>query len=161
MAAICYLVDEKSACPPSSKEPTHVSTMITEAAQLQRATGWDRKLARSPQESDRLRNYIAFQMASAGLSTPDEANNSDSMASFSTGILNSLREKNRLLSEHRAPIDSRIETFLREYFAFRGGAVLWRSVSDACWEATSRCRRGAWAERFGYFGGATRSWRVE
>jgi len=93
-----------------------VSTMISEAAQLQRATGWDRKLARSPQERDRLRNYIAFQMASAGLSTPDEANNSDSMASFSTGILNSLREKNRLLSEHRAPVDSRIETFLQEYF---------------------------------------------
>ena len=93
-----------------------MSTMISEAAQLQRATGWDRKLARSPQERDRLRNYIAFQMASAGLSTPDEANNSDSMASFSTGILNSLREKNRLLSEHRAPVDSRIETFLQEYF---------------------------------------------
>ena len=93
-----------------------MSTMITEAAQLQRSSGCDRNLARSPQESDRLRNYIAFQMAAAGLSTPDEANNSDSMASFSTGILNSLREKNRLLSEHRAPIDSRIETFLHEYF---------------------------------------------
>ena len=93
-----------------------MSTMITEAAQLQRATGWDRKLARTPRERDRLRNYIAFQMASAGLSTPDEANDSDTMASFSTGILNSLREKNRLLAEHRAPIDSRIEGFLQEYF---------------------------------------------
>lgn len=93
-----------------------MSTLITEPSQLQRATGWNRELATNPKESDRLRSYIAFQMASAGLSPPDEANNADSMANFSTGILNSLREKNRLLTEHRAPVDSRIEAFLQEYF---------------------------------------------
>ena len=93
-----------------------MSTLITEPTQLQRAIGWNRKVATNQRERDRLRSYIAFQMASAGLSPPDEATNADEMASFSAGILASLREKNRLLSEHRAPIDSRIESFLNEYF---------------------------------------------
>lgn len=85
--------------------------------QLQRTLGWQRDVATSPTERGHLRSYIAFQMASAGLAPPDEATNADSMATFSAGILESLREKNRLLSEHRAPIDTRIEAFLNEYFA--------------------------------------------
>jgi hypothetical protein len=93
-----------------------VATLITDSQQLQRALGWDRNVATNRFERDRLRSYIAFQMASAGLAPPDEATNADDMASFSSGILESLREKNRLLSEHRAPIDSRIESFLSHYF---------------------------------------------
>ena len=96
------------------------STLIldpTRQAELQRSLGWDRDLASCPEERQRLRSYIAFQMASAGLSPPDAATNADSMATFSAGILESLREKNRLLAEHRAPIDSRIESFLNRYFA--------------------------------------------
>ena len=85
-------------------------------AELQRTLGWSRDIAYSPEERQRLRSYIAFQMASAGLSPPDAATNADSMASFSAGILDSLKEKNRLLAEHRAPVDSRIETFLNHYF---------------------------------------------
>lgn len=91
--------------------------MITDTQQLQRALGWNREVASNKLERNRLRSYIAFQMASAGLSPPDEATNADAMASFSAGILESLREKNRLMSEHRAPIDSRIESFLNHYFA--------------------------------------------
>jgi phosphoenolpyruvate carboxykinase (diphosphate) len=93
-----------------------VATLITDSQQLQRALGWDRGIATNRLERDRLRSYIAFQMAAAGLAPPDEATNADDMASFSSGILESLREKNRLLSEHRAPIDSRIEEFLQQYF---------------------------------------------
>ncbi len=54
-------------------------------------------------------------MASAGLSPPDEETNADEMAAFSAGILDSLKEKNRLLADYRAPVDSRIEAFLNEY----------------------------------------------
>lgn len=94
-----------------------LSSLIQDPSKLQRAIGWNREIATSEDERSRLRSYIAFQMAAAGLSAPDEATNADSMAAFSTGILESLKEKNRLLSEHRAPIDSRIESFLNEYFA--------------------------------------------
>jgi len=83
----------------------------------QRSLGWDREVSNSPDERQRMHSYIAFQMASAGLSPPDAATNVDSMATFSAGILDSLKEKNRLLAEHRAPIDSRIERFLNDHFS--------------------------------------------
>ena len=85
-------------------------------AELQRALGWRRDVADSAEERQRLRIYIAFQMASAGLTPPDQASGADSLAALSTGILDSLKEKNRLLAEHRAPVDSRIEAYLNHYF---------------------------------------------
>lgn len=95
----------------------------TRRAELQRSLGWDRDVSTRNDERQRLRSYIAFQMASAGLSPPDAATNVDSMATFSAGILDSLKEKNRLLAEHRAPIDSRIESFLNHYFGDDVGDV--------------------------------------
>ncbi|MGB7328187.1 MAG: hypothetical protein WBD31_25145, partial [Rubripirellula sp.] len=86
------------------------------SAILQRRVGWDAELSASASERERLHSYIAFQMASAGLSPPDDDPDSDSMAAFSAGILDSLKEKNRLLAEHRAPVDGRIESFLQDYF---------------------------------------------
>ena len=83
---------------------------------MQRALGWDRELSADSNEQDRLRSYIAFQMASAGLAPPSEGH-SDEMAAFSAGILESLREKNHLLAEYRAPIDERIERYLNDHFA--------------------------------------------
>ena len=94
-----------------------MSSLIQDPTELQRAIGWDRGAAATSAEQSRLRSYIAFQMASAGLSPPDDDTNADSMAAFSAGILASLKEKNRLLAEHRAPVDSRIEYFLNDYFA--------------------------------------------
>ena len=91
-------------------------------------------LATCPTERDHLRSYIAFQMASAGLSPPDEETNADSMAAFSAGILDSLKEKNRLLAEYRAPVDSRIEAFLNEYLqqrSWRQAVATSQSVTDA------------------------------
>ncbi|MFG0262954.1 MAG: hypothetical protein ACF788_11235, partial [Novipirellula sp. JB048] len=87
-----------------------------ERAELQRALGWDRDLSTDPACQENLRNYITLQLASAGLLPPD-SEQGQSMTTFSVGILDSLREKNRLLSEYRAPVDSRIEQFLNEYFA--------------------------------------------
>ncbi|MDA8744271.1 hypothetical protein N9N28_06550 [Rubripirellula amarantea] len=85
------------------------------SANLQRLVGWDRDAASDPAEQQRLRSYIAFQLAAAGLSPPDTEAENDLMTAFSTGIFESLKEKNRLLSEHRAPIDQRIENFLNRY----------------------------------------------
>ncbi len=90
--------------------------LVRDSAQLQRSVGWDRTVASDPAEQELLQSYIAFQMASAGLSPPDVPSAANSMAVFSAGILNSLKEKNRLLTEHRAPVDSRLESFLKAMF---------------------------------------------
>ena len=91
-------------------------TTTRTSADLQRLVGWDRDAASDPAEQQRLRSYIAFQLAAAGLSPPDTEAENDLMTAFSTGIFESLKEKNRLLHEHRAPIDQRIENFLNRYF---------------------------------------------
>ncbi|QDT07862.1 hypothetical protein K227x_62910 [Rubripirellula lacrimiformis] len=93
-----------------------MSSLVKDPGALQRSVGWDAQVSAEPAERERLRSYIAFQMASAGLLPPDDETVADSMAAFSTGILDSLKEKNRLLAEHRAPVDSRIESFLQDYF---------------------------------------------
>lgn len=92
-----------------------MTNLITDTGKMQRALGWDRDVSADPLEQNRLRSYIAFQMASAGLAPPSH-DASDEMASFSVGILESLREKNHLLTEYRAPIDQRIEDFLNHHF---------------------------------------------
>ena len=91
-------------------------SLMRKPSELQRAVGWDQELANQPEERQKLRSYITLQLASAGLLPPD-ADQSESMTTFSAGILDSLREKNRLLMSHRAPIDARIEEFLNGYFA--------------------------------------------
>ena len=78
---------------------------------MQRALSWNRDLSADPNEQKRLRSYIAFQMASAGLAPPSDES-ADQMTAFSAGILESLREKNHLLSEYRAPVDQRIRVLL-------------------------------------------------
>ena len=92
-------------------------SLIKDPSLLQRSVGWDRKVANDPVELGHLRSYIALQLASAGLVPPDVETSGDAMSAFSTGILDSLRERNSLLSEYRAPVDSRIEEFLNRYLA--------------------------------------------
>ncbi len=95
-----------------------------QSPQLQRSVGWDREIATDPVQREHLRSYIALQMASAGLQPPhlqagvdDHSGDVDTMEAFSAGILESLRERNLLLAQYRAPVDSRIESFLNRYFA--------------------------------------------
>ncbi len=88
-----------------------------ESSPLQRSLGWDRIIATDPIQRGHMRSYIALQLASAGLQPPDEETSADSMSAFSSGILESLRERNSLLAEYRAPVDSRIESFLNHYLA--------------------------------------------
>jgi hypothetical protein len=91
--------------------------MLTHAEEsnFQRALGWDRELLNEPSQRDHLRSYIILQLASAGLSPPQDGNDR-TLDAFSGEMLESLREKSRLLAEHRAPIDQRIERFLASYF---------------------------------------------
>ncbi len=91
-------------------------SLLRESSQLQRRLGWDREIAASDAARDNLHLYIALQLASAGLLPPQDTETEDSLTSFSAGILETLREKNRLLAAHRAPVDSRIESFLNRYF---------------------------------------------
>ncbi len=83
---------------------------------MQRALSWDRTRATDPAERAQLRSYIALQMASVGLTPPDSGSEGSEMAEFSRDVLESLREKNRLLSANRPPIDLRIELFLAKFF---------------------------------------------
>ncbi len=80
--------------------------------EFERALGWQREAWTKSDKRDSLRRYIALQLASAGL----VANGDDVLSQFSGSLLENLREKNRLLSEYRAPIDKRIETFLNDHF---------------------------------------------
>ncbi|MEL6105182.1 MAG: hypothetical protein AAFU85_04065 [Planctomycetota bacterium] len=91
-------------------------SLYRDPATLQRAVGWDKSKSHSETEKANLRNYLVLQLAAAGLLPPDETVTS-SMTEYATGILDSMREKTRLLAAHRAPIDSRIESFLSRYFA--------------------------------------------
>lgn len=91
-------------------------SLLHDVKELQRATGWNKTVATSKAERDNLRTYLVLQLAAAGLLPPDK-DIGNSMTEFSIGILDSIREKSRLLSAHRAPVDSRIEKFLGNYFA--------------------------------------------
>lgn len=90
-------------------------SLIREKSLLQRQLGWDKQLANESAEQANLRSYIAMQFAAAGLMPPNEDLVGNTMAAFSAGIMESLREKNRLLADYRAPVDSRIESFLNHY----------------------------------------------
>lgn len=94
------------------------------AEELQRALGWNRELADDHKEREHLRSYLALQLAAAGIMPPVDDATDSAMTAFSRGMLDSLREKTRLLSEHRPPIDQRIEAFLAKYFAGIGGPAL-------------------------------------
>ena len=84
---------------------------------LQLTLGWNRERALERGEQIHLKSYLALQLAAAGLMPPLDDATDSAMTTFSLGMLESLREKTRLLSDHRPPIDQRIEQFLAEYFA--------------------------------------------
>jgi len=89
----------------------------TSPDKLQLTLGWDRDRASQRTEQTHLRSYLALQLAAAGLMPPLDDATDSAMTAFSLGMLESLREKTRLLSDHLPPIDQRIEQFLAQYFA--------------------------------------------
>lgn len=82
----------------------------------QMALGWPTSEADSINDPNRsqLRDYLHIQLALAGLAVPQGVGE---QTAWSGSLLSSLREKNRLLSEHRPAVDQRIENFLSDHFA--------------------------------------------
>ncbi len=80
----------------------------------ERSLSWGRNADRNPIAAATLRQYIYMQMAASDLVLDEEAK---SRVDLPDGLLANLEEKNRLLSQLRAPIDHRIEEFLQRYFA--------------------------------------------
>ncbi len=81
----------------------------------QMALGWQ---ARENEEQRcanqaQLQDYLHMQLAVSGLALPEI---SEQETLWSGSLLSSLREKNRLLSSHRAAVDERIESFLNVHF---------------------------------------------
>lgn len=64
-------------------------------------------------QTENMREFVEMQLAVAGLATPADENRS----SWTQGLLSSMRDKNRLLSDYKAAIDRRVEQFLTNYFA--------------------------------------------
>ena len=62
-----------------------------------------------------LLQYVNLQLIASG--QPHAADSSDSrFAEMARGLLDQHRAQTRLLSDHRCPVDKRIETFLEQYF---------------------------------------------
>lgn len=80
----------------------------------ERTLSWSRKPDRDEKAAHTLRQYIYMQMAASDLVLDEEARQ---RVDLPEGLLANLEEKNRLLSQLRAPIDQRIELFLAEHFA--------------------------------------------
>lgn len=64
-------------------------------------------------EREQLRDYLHMQLAVSGLKIPEKEHKP---TLWSGSLLSVLREKNRLLSEHRPAVDCRIESFLGSHF---------------------------------------------
>ncbi|EMI47307.1 hypothetical protein [Rhodopirellula sp. SWK7] len=92
-------------------------SLLRDSADLQRAVGWDAKLASSPAERQRRQSYLTFQLAMAGLTPPHESGQAQPESALPRELLESFRERNAILSQHQPPIDGRIEAFLSRYFA--------------------------------------------
>ena len=79
-----------------------------------RRLSWDRAEDRDAKSAGLLRQYIYLQMAASDLVLDEEAM---ARVELPEGLLANLEEKNRLLTQLRAPIDQRIEGFLEAEFA--------------------------------------------
>lgn len=78
------------------------------------ALGWQSAEQESAGEQrEQLREYLHMQLAIAGIAIPERVSR-ESLVHRS--LLANMREMNRLLATHRAPIDDRVEGFLRTYF---------------------------------------------
>ncbi|MFG0290256.1 MAG: hypothetical protein ACF8CQ_18905 [Rhodopirellula sp. JB044] len=91
-------------------------SLLRDSADLQRAVGWDAKLASSPAERQRRQSYLTFQLAMAGLTPPHESGQEHPESALPRELLESFRERNAILRQHQPPIDGRIEAFLSRYF---------------------------------------------
>ena len=79
-----------------------------------RMLSWNRQSHRDAKAANLLRQYIYMQMAATDLVLDDEARQ---RVELPDGLLANLEEKNRLLTQLKAPIEMRINAFLESHFA--------------------------------------------
>lgn len=79
-----------------------------------RDLSWNRQNQSSQQGEMALRQYVYMQMIAVGLPLDPEIHQ---RIGLPEGLLANLEEKNRLLTQLRAPIDQRIDRFLNDHFA--------------------------------------------
>lgn len=79
-----------------------------------RALSWSRRADRDAKATTALRQYIYMQMAASDLVLDEDAKQK---VDLPDGLLANLEEKNRLLTQLKAPIDQRIEAFLASHFS--------------------------------------------
>jgi len=80
----------------------------------ERQLSWSRSAERNERAHERLRQFIYMQMAASDLLHDDEAM---AQVELPEGLLANLEEKNRLLAAMQAPVDRRIESYLRSHFS--------------------------------------------
>lgn len=78
------------------------------------ALGWQAHASRPDlAKRTQLQDYLQMQLAVSGLATA--AGSDTESAAWSGSMLASMREKNRLLAEHRPAIDVRVQSFLNDH----------------------------------------------
>jgi hypothetical protein len=88
---------------------------------MQRSLGWDRHVAADSEQRNELLTYVALQLAASGIWQWPSADGTDhQLPRYDPTMLASLREKNRLLADHRPPIDQRIGKFIEDYLQGAG-----------------------------------------
>ena len=80
----------------------------------ERQLSWSRSAERDERAHERLRQFIYMQMAASDLLHDDEA---IAQVELPEGLLANLEEKNRLLAAMQAPVDRRVESYLRKHFS--------------------------------------------
>ncbi|MBE9526872.1 MAG: hypothetical protein IME94_07835, partial [Proteobacteria bacterium] len=76
--------------------------------------------AEAEQEKKRIQLYINLKLHSSGLPACKSVDCDNDFFAIADDLLQSYREKSRLLSEHLCPVDQRIQDFLDEYLADSG-----------------------------------------
>ncbi len=86
---------------------------------LQRALGLGQPGNSEEEERKKLHMYINLKLASSGQPTCADGYATDFL-STADDLLRTYREKNRLLTDYRCPVDQRIEDYLRDYLGDLG-----------------------------------------
>ncbi len=81
---------------------------------IENKLSWSRTQETDQRAGELLRQYIYIEMAANDLVLDEDAR---SKVELPEGVLANLEEKNRMLAQLRAPIDSRIESFLNDHFS--------------------------------------------
>lgn len=93
------------------------------------ALSWNPDGGDQAEQREQLREYVHMQLAVPGLEVPEEA---AQKSLWNGSLLSNLREKNRLLAKHNAPIACRVEKYLNSHFELANDQALSVPRSSLC-----------------------------